>query len=126
VGDALAAQLKKGQLGTTFGGGPLACALVEATLQAIEEDRVLERVRRVSQRIFESCRAGPVESIQGLGLLIGLKCTRPAKEILAELRQRGILAGSSHDPRVVRLLPPLVIEEAQVAQLSAALKEIAR
>ena len=126
VGDALAAQLKKGQLGTTFGGGPLACALVEATLQAIEEDRVLERVQRVSQRIFETCRVGPVESIQGLGLLVGLKCSRPAKEILAELRQRGILAGSSHDPRVVRLLPPLVIEEAQVAQLSAALKEIVR
>lgn len=126
VGDALAAQIKKGQLGTTFGGGPLACALVEATLLALEEDRVLERVRRVSKRIQETCVVGPVESIQGLGLLLGLRCTRPAKEVLAELRTRGILAGSSHDPRVVRLLPPLVIEEAQVEQLAAALKEISR
>jgi len=126
VGDALAAQLKKGQLGTTFGGGPLACALVDATLQALEEDRVLERVRRVSRRIFETCRVGPVDSIQGLGLLVGLRCCRPAKEVLAELRARGILAGSSHDPQVVRLLPPLVIEEAQVEQLAAALKSIPR
>lgn len=126
VGDALAAQLKKGQLGTTFGGGPLACALVEATLQAIEEDRVLERVRRVSKRILETCRVGPVEAIQGLGLLLGLKCTRPAKEVLAELRARGILAGSSHDPKVVRLLPPLVVEEEHVAQLAAALASLPR
>jgi len=126
VGDALAAQIRKGQLGTTFGGGPLACALVEATLQALEEDRVLERVRRVSRRIFETCRVGPVDAIQGLGLLVGLRCCRPAKEILAELRSRGILAGSSHDPAVVRLLPPLVVEEAQVEQLAAALKSIPR
>ncbi|MBL8842238.1 MAG: aspartate aminotransferase family protein [Planctomycetes bacterium] len=126
VGDAIAAQVKKGQLGTTFGGGPLACALVEATLQAIEEDRVLERVRRVSKRIFETCCVGPVEGIQGLGLLIGLRLSRPAKEVLAELRARGILAGSSHDPKVVRLLPPLVVEEEHVAQLAAALASLPR
>src|SRR6185436_9211234 len=85
VTEKVAAQLKRGQLGTTFGGGPLACALVEATIAAIEEERLLERVRRVSKKIFETCKVGPVESIQGLGLLVGLRCTRPAKEVLAEL-----------------------------------------
>ncbi len=126
VGDAVAARIKKGQLGTTFGGGPLACALVEATLQALEEDHVLERVRRVSKRIFDTCCVGPVDGIQGLGLLIGLRVSRPAKEVLAELRTRGILAGSSHDPRIVRLLPPLVVEEEHVERLAAALESVPR
>jgi acetylornithine/succinyldiaminopimelate/putrescine aminotransferase len=124
VSEAVAAQLKKGSLGTTFGGGPLACALVDATLKAIEDERILERVQRVSRKIFATCKAGPVESIQGLGLLVGLRTRRPAKEILAELRARGILAGSSHDPNVVRLLPPLIVEETHVDQLVAALRQI--
>ncbi len=119
--ERLAAQIKKGQLGTTFGGGPLACALVDATLRAIEEEHLLERVRRVSRRIFESCRVGPVERIQGLGLLIGLKLTKPAKEVLVTLRERGILAGGSHDQNVVRLLPPLIMEEEHVGPLVDAL-----
>lgn len=124
VSEAVAAQLKKGSLGTTFGGGPLACALVDATLKAIEDEKLLERVQRVSRKIFASCKVGPVESIQGLGLLVGLRTSRPAKEILAELRARGILAGSSHDPNVVRLLPPLIVEESHVDQLTAALRQI--
>jgi len=122
LGEKLAAQLRKGQLGTTFGGGPLACALVEATLAAIEDERLLERVRRVSRKIFESCCVGPVESVQGLGLLIGLRTRKPAREVLAALRARGILAGGSHDAEVVRLLPPLVVEDEHVDQLVAALK----
>jgi acetylornithine/succinyldiaminopimelate/putrescine aminotransferase len=122
VGEKLAAKIERGQLGTTFGGGPLACALVEATLAAIEDECLLERVRRVSRRIFETCRVGPVEGIQGLGLLIGLKLARPAKEVLAALRERGILAGGSHDPKVIRLLPPLIVEEEHVDRLAAALK----
>jgi acetylornithine/succinyldiaminopimelate/putrescine aminotransferase len=81
-------------------------------------------VQRTSRRILETCRVGPVESIQGLGLLVGLKTKRPAKEILGELRTRGILAGSSHDPNVVRLLPPLIVEETHVDQLAAALRDI--
>ena len=124
VGEKLAAQIKKGQLGTTFGGGPLACALVDATLATIEEEHLLERVRRVSKRIFERCVVGPVERIQGLGLLVGLVTKKPAKEVLAGLRQLGILAGSSHDPNVVRLLPPLIVEEKHVDQLVDALKSL--
>jgi acetylornithine/succinyldiaminopimelate/putrescine aminotransferase len=122
VGEKLAAQLARGSLGTTFGGGPLACALVEATLAAIEEEHLLERVRRTSRRVFETCAVGPVEHIQGLGLLLGLRVKKPAKEVLASLRERGVLAGSSHDQNVVRLLPPLTIEEKHVDALAEALK----
>jgi acetylornithine/succinyldiaminopimelate/putrescine aminotransferase len=120
--EKIAAQIKRGQLGSTFGGGPLACALVEATITAIEEEHLLERVRRVSKKIFESCKVGPVESIQGLGLLVGLRVSKPAREVLAALRERSILAGGSHDPNVIRLMPPLIVEEQHVDALVAALK----
>jgi len=67
---------------------------------------------------------GPVEGIQGLGLLIGLRTRRPAREVLADLRAHAILAGTSHDPHIVRLMPPLILEEVHVEQLATALGAI--
>ncbi len=122
----IAAGLRHGDLGSTFGGGPMACALIEAVIGVIEEEKLLERVRTLSRRIRETCQVGPVEGIQGEGFLLGLRVTRPAKEIVNELLARGILTGTSADPRVVRLLPPLVLTADHVATLAAALAEIRR
>jgi len=124
VGEALAGRLRKGDLGTTFGGGPLAAALVEAVIRAIEDGHLLDSVRRLSARLQRECLVGPVTAVQGMGFLLGLRTSRPAKEVLAELRARRILAGGSGDPNVVRLLPPLVLEDGHVDELVAALKEI--
>lgn len=121
----IAAGLKIGELGTTFGGGPMACAAIEAVLAAIRDEGLLERVRILSEQIRRTCVAGPVTAIQGAGFLLGLVCTRPAKEIQAELLERDILAGTSADPRVLRLLPPFTLEPEHVARLAAALAEIA-
>jgi acetylornithine/N-succinyldiaminopimelate aminotransferase len=120
----IAARVRRGDLGSTFGGGPMACALIETVIDAIEEEGLLENVRTQSRRIVETCRVGPVESIQGAGFLLGLRTTRPAREVQAELLARGILTGTSADPRVVRLLPPLVLGAEHVAALAAALAEI--
>ena len=120
----LCAGLKEGDLGTTFGGGPLACALIEAVIDAIEEEGLLSSAREMSGRIRATCVTGPVTAIQGEGLLLGLRTTRPAKEIHAELIERGILTGTSGDPHIVRLLPPLVLRESHVDALAAALREI--
>lgn len=122
--DAAAEGLKLGDLGTTFGGGPLACALVEATLDAIEEEGLLARVRALSEDLRARCVVGPVTAVQGAGYLLGLRTTRPAKEVLAALLERGILVGGSADPHVVRLLPPLVLEPAHVDLLVSALAEV--
>ncbi|HSF40078.1 MAG TPA: aminotransferase class III-fold pyridoxal phosphate-dependent enzyme [Thermoanaerobaculia bacterium] len=119
-----AAGLKIGDLGTTFGGGPLACALIEAVIETIETEELLPRVRSLSRRIRETCQVGPVTGIQGEGFLLGLRVSRPAKDIVAELLDHGILAGTSADPNVVRLLPPLVLEEEHVHTLAQALSEI--
>jgi acetylornithine/succinyldiaminopimelate/putrescine aminotransferase len=124
VGDDLAARVRKGDLGTTFGAGPMACALIEAVVQAIEQDDLLPRVRRLSALLRERCVVGPVESVQGLGYLLGLRTKGPARDVLAALRDRGILAGGANDPNVVRLLPPLILEEEHVDKLVAALGEL--
>ncbi|TAM46436.1 MAG: aspartate aminotransferase family protein [Acidobacteria bacterium] len=124
VGEGLAAGIKKGALGTTFGGGPLAMALVEAVIGAITAEGLLDRVRRLSARLRTECLTGPVTAVQGMGFLLGLRTVPPAKEVLARLRERRILAGGSADPHVVRLLPPLILQDAHVDELVAALKEI--
>jgi acetylornithine/N-succinyldiaminopimelate aminotransferase len=116
--------LKPESLGTTFGGGPLACAAIEAVLDAIEGEQLLERVRRVGDYIRSTCQVGPVTGIQGLGLLVGLRTARPAKQLQSELLEVGILAGTSADPNVLRLLPPFILEEEHVDMLSGALKDL--
>jgi acetylornithine/succinyldiaminopimelate/putrescine aminotransferase len=124
VSDEVGAGLKHGDLGSTFGGGPLACALIDAVITAIEEEDLLPRVRTLSRLIREQCQVGPVTAVQGEGYLLGLRTTRPAKEIQKSLLERGILAGTASDPRILRLLPPLVLEAEHVHTLARALSEI--
>jgi acetylornithine/succinyldiaminopimelate/putrescine aminotransferase len=121
----VAASLKPESLGTTFGGGPMACAAMLAVLAAIKEQRLLERVRRMGAYIRRTCIVGPVTAHQGAGLLVGLRTTRPASEIQAELLECGILAGTASDPHILRLLPPFILEEEHVDMLSGALRDLA-
>jgi acetylornithine/succinyldiaminopimelate/putrescine aminotransferase len=118
------AQLPVGSLGSTFGGGPMACAAIEAVLGAIESQQLLERVRHLGALIRASCLLGPVCAHQGAGLLVGLRTTRPAKEVQAELLECGILAGTSSDSHVLRLLPPFILEDEHVELLRDALREL--
>jgi acetylornithine/succinyldiaminopimelate/putrescine aminotransferase len=120
----VAAALKPESLGTTFGGGPMACAAISAVLAAIREERLLERVRRLGVYIRSTCVVGPVSGYQGAGLLVGLRTTRAAKEIHAELLECGILTGTASDPNVLRLLPPFILEEQHVDMLRDALREL--
>jgi acetylornithine/N-succinyldiaminopimelate aminotransferase len=116
--------LKLEALGTTFGGGPLACAAIEAVLEALESQQLLAQVRRLGAYIRETCVVGPVTAHQGQGLLVGLRTRRPAKAIQAELLECGILAGTSSDAHVLRLLPPYILEEQHVDMLRDALRDL--
>src|SRR5690606_19281135 len=120
----LAKDLTPGQLGTTFGGGPLACAAVIATIDAIEQEQLIDNVRTLSALIRETCVVGPVNGVQGQGFLLGLKTTPPAAKVRDALLARNILTGTSTDPHVLRLLPPLVLAREHVDLLAVALKEI--
>ena len=120
----VAASLKIDALGTTFGGGPMACAAMIAVLAALKEERLLERVRRMGAYIRRSCVLGPVTGCQGAGLLVGLRTRRPAQEIQAELLECCILTGTSSDPHVLRLLPPFILQEEHVDLLRDALRDL--
>jgi len=122
--DDIAAQLRYGELGTTFGGAPLACAAIEAVIRVIREEDLLANVTTCSALIRQQCLAGPVTAIQGRGFLLGLQCTRKATEVRDALLEKDILTGTSADPQILRLLPPLVLEPTQVEQLAAALTEV--
>jgi acetylornithine/N-succinyldiaminopimelate aminotransferase len=121
VADHVASYMKIDSLGTTFGAGPMACAVVEAVIDIIQEEKLLENVRARSAEIREKCIVGPVIGTQGAGLLLGLRTSRPAKEVQAELLKADILTGTSGDPHVVRILAPYVLESAHVEQLREAL-----
>lgn len=118
---AIAAELRPGDLGTTFGGGPLACALIETVLRVIRRDGLAERARELHEQLRAALPLGPVTGIQGKGLLAGLCCSRSAREVQGELLAADILTGSSTDPGVVRLLPPLILESRHIDQLLDAL-----
>jgi acetylornithine/succinyldiaminopimelate/putrescine aminotransferase len=120
----VAAAVKLDALGTTFGGGPMACAVIEAVIEAIESEQLLARVRHISALIRNRCLVGPVIAHQGAGLLLGLRTARPAKEIHAALLERDILAGTSADPTILRLLPPYVLADEHVELLRSALLDI--
>jgi acetylornithine/succinyldiaminopimelate/putrescine aminotransferase len=79
----------------------------------------------VSAYIRAHCVVGPVTSVQGAGFLLGLKTSRPAKDVQAALLERGILTGTSADPNVLRLLPAYILNEGHVDILRDALCKIA-
>jgi acetylornithine/succinyldiaminopimelate/putrescine aminotransferase len=115
VSDAIASHIKENDLGTTFGGGMLAMAAVTATLEAIEQDRMLENVRRVEAYLRSRLReVEQVEAVHGLGFLLGIEFKETAATVHKRLLERKIITGTSSNPRVLRLLPPLCLTEEHV------------
>jgi acetylornithine/N-succinyldiaminopimelate aminotransferase len=103
---ALTSGLKLGDLGSTFGGGPLASAAALATLKVIDDEGLLENVKAVSNYL----KAGAARfrlQVHGKGLLLGLQMPRPAAEIQKSLFAHRVLTGTASDPAILRLLPPL-------------------
>jgi acetylornithine/N-succinyldiaminopimelate aminotransferase len=121
---SIARDLKPGGLGTTFGGGPVACAAIIAVIDTIERERLCANVREVSAQIAATCCVGPVESVQGKGFLLGLRTRPKAAAVRDALLARDILTGTSADPHVLRLLPPLILTTEHVRQLAAALEDL--
>jgi len=120
----LATRFGPGDLGTTFGGGPVAAAAINATIGSIEAEGLLNNVRDREAQIREQCSIGPIRKIQGMGLMLGLVCDRPAVEVRNALLEHDILAGTSSDPDVLRILAPLVLESAHVDRLAQALESM--
>jgi acetylornithine/succinyldiaminopimelate/putrescine aminotransferase len=122
--EEVAGSMQKGDLGTTFGGGPLACGVMSAVLDVIERDDLLANVRRLSARIQNECITGPVEKVSGKGFLLGLHCPERGAKVRGALLEQGILTGTSNDPDIIRLLPPLILADEHVDALVNALGNI--
>ena len=113
VSDAVAETVEPGDQGSTFGGGMLAMAAVAATLDTLVADDLMARATEIHQQI--EALVGPhVDAVRGKGCLLGLKLDRPAKPVLGALRNHGVLAGTSADPHVLRLMPPLTATDEDV------------
>ncbi|HEY7350076.1 MAG TPA: acetylornithine/succinylornithine family transaminase [Ktedonobacterales bacterium] len=115
---------------STFGGNPLACAAAIATLDELVERRLPERAAILGTHLLERLRAlaasSPViREVRGLGLLLGIELREHVQPYLKALAGRGVLALTA-GPSVIRLAPPLVIEDAQLEQVAAALEEALR
>ncbi len=127
VSDAIAATVEYGDQGSTFGGGMLAMAAVQATAQTIVDEALMDRAPQIFARIKAAVEPLGV-SVRGAGCLIGLVLDGPAQPVIKALRVRHILTGGAGDPHVIRLMPPLNTPDdaidAFVAGLSAALQEV--
>jgi acetylornithine/succinyldiaminopimelate/putrescine aminotransferase len=116
--------VKPGELGSTFGGGPLACAAITATVNAISKKKLWENAGAMEKLIRETFTFPEIVEIRGKGLLLGLVLGHNSKPTRAALLKRHILVGGADDPNVIRLLPPLTIGPAEVAALRTALADI--
>jgi acetylornithine/N-succinyldiaminopimelate aminotransferase len=113
-----------GTHGSTFGGNPLAMAAGNAVLDVMLEKGFLERVRHnallLKQKLAEikDSHASVIAEVRGEGLLIGLRMVPPVSEMVDELRKEKMITVAAGD-NVVRLLPPLIIGEAEIAEAVA-------
>jgi acetylornithine/N-succinyldiaminopimelate aminotransferase len=115
VTEKIASHIKENDLGTTFGGGMIAMAAVTATLEAIESDQMLDNVRKVESYLRERLReVEQVVNVHGRGFLLGLEFADKAKPIHEALLEQKIITGTSSDPKVLRLLPPLCLKREEV------------
>lgn len=122
--EEIASQLLPGDLGSTFGGGPIACAAINVVTSYLSQPSFIANINNVSNYIKQNCVLGPITAIQGEGLLLGLRTELKANVLRDKLLEKNILVGASADPHIIRLLPPLIINDQHVDQLITALKGI--
>jgi len=115
----VAAAFEPGDHASTFGGNPLACAAALATLRVIEAETLPERAARLGAYLSDALRAlartvpGATIEFRGLGLLQGVRLAFPGAPVVQACLERGLLVNCT-DTDVLRLLPPLVVTEAEI------------
>ena len=121
AGPRAANVLQPGNHGTTFGGNPLAMRAGIETVRIMEEHGLLAHAAAMGERLKAGLEEGwrglaGVKEIRGQGLMLGIELERPCGELLLKAAERGLLMSVTADT-VVRLLPPLIISEAEVDEL---------
>ena len=112
--------LQPGNHGTTFGGNPVAASAALAVIETIEKDDLMSHAGRVGAALREGLADPRVTEVRGRGLLIGLDLDRPvAAQVVAAAQEQGFIINACAPDRI-RLAPPLVLTDEQVAEFVAA------
>jgi acetylornithine/N-succinyldiaminopimelate aminotransferase len=127
--NAAAEAITPGMHGTTFGGGPLACAVAVAVIDTIKRDDLLKHIHEVGQYFHEelsklAARHDCIVDVRGLGLMLGIELNSAdlAKRVAADLMERHIIINRTSDT-VLRFLPPFILEREHVETAISALDE---
>ncbi|MCF6280782.1 MAG: acetylornithine transaminase [Candidatus Polarisedimenticolaceae bacterium] len=119
-----------GSHGSTFGGNPLVCAAALTVIETIENEQLCQQAEKLSRRLVSGlsqafANIDGVKEIRALGLMIGIELDRPCAELIGEALQQGLLINVTAD-HVIRLLPPLIMDEQQADLLIAELSRLVR
>jgi acetylornithine aminotransferase len=125
-----AAVFGPGSHGSTFGGNPLACRAAQAVLATLASERLTEHAAEIGARLMEGLRRelgglGAVRNIRGRGLMIGIELDRPCGDLVGQALEAGLLINVTAE-RVIRLLPPLILDESQTELLVGELARLVR
>jgi acetylornithine/succinyldiaminopimelate/putrescine aminotransferase len=129
--EEIAASLVPGKHASTFGGNCLACAAGVSVIKAIEEDNLLEYAAELGQYIKDKLeqlkqKHSIIDSVRGIGLMIGVQLNGPGKEIVDKCLEMGVRINCTNNT-VLRFMPPMIATKDQIDQaieiLDAVLKE---
>ena len=123
----VAAAIKAGEHGTTFGGGPLACRASLEYFKIIEDEKLLDHIRETGAYFkarLESLKDLPVVTeVRGIGLMLAIQLNVPGKDYVKKMLERGFIINCTHDT-VLLFLPPFIISNKQVDKTIRALREV--
>lgn len=122
ISDEFAELFKPGSHGTTFGGNPLSCVAALSVLNTIEKDSLCENAKTQGDLILSTLKENllphpNVQDVRGKGLMIGVEVDKPCRDILKLALEEGILFNIAQE-KVLRLLPPLIINEEQATEIA--------
>ena len=113
----IADHIKAGDHASTFGGGPLACAAAKATLEVVKQNKLVQNAKEIEEYIRKE-----IPNVLGKGLLLGIPVDDQSKA-LSKLLSSKIIAGSSANPKSIRLLPPLILQKNHIDKFLEALRK---
>ena len=120
---------RPGEHGSTFGGNPLACAVAREALRVLVEEQLAERSARLGAKLLDDLQAIKhplIQEVRGKGLFVGLQLKKEAggaRKYCERLKEDGLLCKETHDD-VIRLAPPLVIEEQDLARATGMVRKL--
>jgi acetylornithine aminotransferase len=113
--------MQPGSHGSTFGGNPLACRAALAVLDTLEQEQLVARAAQAGQAMLEQFRdrlhgVAGVLDVRGLGLMLGIELDRPCTALVGRALDQGLLINVTAE-RVIRLLPPLILNDKQASMI---------